>query len=201
MRRVPRPESVRPPSTRPRDAAGTPPPAAHGLRGLVSRHLGPSLKFLTVGGTVFFIDAAVYNLLVFWTPGEGWGRGLLFHVPLVAKALSIAFASVLTYLGNRLWTFSDRTVPHTARSVAVFITINVIASLLRLAACVLPVRPGAAHAPGRQHLRQPHRPGHLDGVPLRDVRTLRVPAERRARARRGPLTGTFGPPGIRRASA
>lgn len=132
MQRVPRPESVRPPSTRPRDAAGTPPPAAHGLRGLVSRHLGPSLKFLTVGGTVFFIDAAVYNLLVFWTPGEGWGRGLLFHVPLVAKALSIAFASVLTYLGNRLWTFSDRTVPHTARSVAVFITINVIASLLQL---------------------------------------------------------------------
>lgn len=132
VQRVPHTESVSPPTARPGDALAPAAPARGGLRGLLSRHLGPGLKFLVVGGTVFLIDAAVYNLLVFWTPAHGWGHGLLFETPLLAKVLSIAFASVLTYLGNRLWTFSDRTVPHTARSVAVFIAINVIASLLQL---------------------------------------------------------------------
>lgn len=90
------------------------------------------MKFLLVGGIVFLLDAAMYNLLVFWDPGEGWGRGALFHHPITAKVLTIAAASVLTYLGNRLWTFGDRPVPRTSQSVIAFIVVNLVASALQL---------------------------------------------------------------------
>lgn len=130
MQRVPTPETTRP-AAGAREASG----GGDGggtLRAFLTRHLGPSLKFLTVGGIVFFVDAALYNLLVFWSPTHGWGAGALLHHPILAKIISISFASVLTYLGNRLWTFSDRAVPHTARSVLAFVLVNVIASLLQL---------------------------------------------------------------------
>lgn len=102
------------------------------LRGLVDDHLASTLKFLMVGGLVFLLDAAMYNLLVFWHPTQGWGEGLMHANPLTAKVLTIAAASCLTYLGNRLWTFGDRPRPDTTRSIMLFILINVIASGLQL---------------------------------------------------------------------
>ncbi|GAA1733478.1 GtrA family protein [Brachybacterium phenoliresistens] len=102
------------------------------LRGLLDRHLRPSLKFLAVGGLVFLLDAALYNLLVFWDPGQGWGHGVLFAHPIIAKAITISAASCLTYLGNRLWTFGDRPAPGTTRSVIAFVLVNIIATLLQL---------------------------------------------------------------------
>jgi putative flippase GtrA len=103
------------------------------LRGFLSRHLGPSLKFLVVGGSVFLVDALLYNLLVFWGPTTGWGHGVLHAHPLTAKVLTIAFASCLTYLGNRLWTYGDRTLSRTGRSILMFIGVNILASALQLA--------------------------------------------------------------------
>lgn len=107
-------------------------PSPDPSRGVIARHLGSSLKFLLVGGVVFLIDAALYNLLVFWHPTDGWGRGLLFTHPVTAKVLTIALASVLTYLGNRLWTFGDRPVAATSRSIVAFGVVNLIASALQL---------------------------------------------------------------------
>lgn len=100
---------------------------------IVREHAAQTTKFLLVGGLVFLIDAALYNLLVFWSPGTGWGQGLLHGQPLTAKIATIAFASCLTYLGNRLWTFGDRPRPDTTRSILLFILVNVIASVLQLA--------------------------------------------------------------------
>ena len=105
------------------------------LRALVRRHLASSAKFLIVGGVVFVIDAATYNLLVFWEPWNGltgWGHGAMFSKPITAKVLTIAFASCLTYLGNRLWTFNDREAPRTGRSIVAFIIVNLIATSLQL---------------------------------------------------------------------
>lgn len=121
----------------PTNAASAPdakPPTrpASTARARLAAHLRPTLKFLTVGGVVFLFDAAMYNLLVFWHPTQGWGTGLMHGHPLTAKVLTIATASVLTYLGNRLWTFSDRPRPSTARSVALFVLVNIIASGLQL---------------------------------------------------------------------
>lgn len=90
-----------------------------------------TVKFLLVGGTVFLIDTALYNLLVFWNP-TGGSTGVLHDLPLLAKTLTVAFASVLTYLGNRLWTFSDRPRPSTGRSILLFIAVNLIATGLQL---------------------------------------------------------------------
>lgn len=95
-------------------------------------HVIRGSKFLLVGGVVFFFDAALYNLLVFWHPIQGWGHGIMHDAPVTAKILTIAAASCLTYLGNRLWTFGDRRVPHTTRSIIAFIAVNVIASGLQL---------------------------------------------------------------------
>jgi len=99
---------------------------------LLASHLRPSLKFLTVGGLVFLLDAALYNLLVFWHPADGWGHGLMHGHPLTAKVLTIAVASCLTYLGNRLWTFGDRPRPDTTRSILLFALVNIIAAGLQL---------------------------------------------------------------------
>ena len=44
-----------------------------------------------------------------------------------SELLTIAAASCLTYLGNRLWTFGDRPRPDTTRSIALFILVNLIA--------------------------------------------------------------------------
>ena len=124
----PRPE-------RPEDASPAPP--ARSLRdragALVDEHLRSTMKFLVVGGLVFLLDAAMYNLLVFWHPTDGWGHGLLHGTPLTAKVLTIAAASCLTYLGNRLWTFADRPRPETTRSIMLFVLVNLIATGLQLA--------------------------------------------------------------------
>ena len=107
-------------------------PARSGAASLFAEHLRPTLKFLVVGGIVFLLDAAMYNLLVFWHPTHGWGEGLMHASPLTAKIIAIAIASCLTYLGNRLWTFGDRPRPDTTRSIMMFILINLIAAGLQL---------------------------------------------------------------------
>ena len=102
------------------------------LAGLLAEHLRPTATFLLVGGVVFLLDAAMYNLLVFWSPSQGWGAGLMHGSPLTAKLLTIAVASCLTYLGNRFWTFGDRPRPDTTRSIVLFILVNLIAAGLQL---------------------------------------------------------------------
>lgn len=121
-------EQTPPPSTAPsRDA-----PARSGAAALLGEHLRPTLKFLLVGGIVFLLDAAMYNLLVFWHPTHGWGEGIMHGSPLTAKVIAVAIASCLTYLGNRLWTFGDRPRPDTTRSIMMFVLVNFIAAGLQL---------------------------------------------------------------------
>ena len=43
-------------------------------RRAAGEHLRPTLKFLLVGGIVFLLDAAMYNLLVFWHPATDGAR-------------------------------------------------------------------------------------------------------------------------------
>ncbi|MEP6665877.1 MAG: GtrA family protein, partial [Nocardioidaceae bacterium] len=60
-------------------------------------------KFGVVGGIGFVVDVTVFNLLRF--AGD---PGLLEHKPLTAKAISVAVATMVTYLGNRHWTWAER---------------------------------------------------------------------------------------------
>ncbi|WES66210.1 GtrA family protein [Microbacter sp. GSS18] len=84
--------------------------------------------FLVVGLVAFFVDAAVYNILVFWVTGQG----VLYDYPLTAKIISIAVASVATYIGNRFWTFGSRHLPHRWSRYVLFVVFNVTAILLQL---------------------------------------------------------------------
>lgn len=76
-----------------------------------------------VGGAAFVVDALVFNLLAFGVSG----RGPLYTAPVVAKIIAIAIATVVTYVGNRYWTFGTRTIGRKPSRYVVFIILNVIA--------------------------------------------------------------------------
>lgn len=84
--------------------------------------------FLVIGGLAFLVDAATYNLLVFWVTGEG----PMFHQPLAAKIIAIVLASIVTYIGNRYWTFNSRHLPHKWSRYVLFVVFNLIAIGLQL---------------------------------------------------------------------
>lgn len=85
-------------------------------------------SFLAVGGAAFVVDAAVYNLLVFWVTGTG----PLFGFPVIAKVIAIVVATIVTYVGNRFWTFGQRNVPRRFSRYVLFIGVNIAAALLQL---------------------------------------------------------------------
>lgn len=87
------------------------------------------LPFLVVGGGAFVVDAAVFNLLVFGVTGSG----PMFDAPLTAKLIAIVTASVVTYVGNRWWTFGDRHLVRSWRRYVVFAALNLTAIGLQLA--------------------------------------------------------------------
>jgi putative flippase GtrA len=76
-------------------------------------------KFGIVGGVGFVVDVAVFNLLRY--AGD---PGLLEDKPLTAKALSVAVATVVTYLGNRHWTWRHRARSGARREMTLFFVLN-----------------------------------------------------------------------------
>ncbi|MBM7463743.1 GtrA family protein [Microbacterium dextranolyticum] len=95
-----------------------------GLEGLIKR----TGAFLAVGGVAFVVDAVVFNLLVF---GVG-GGGPMHELPVPAKMIAIVVATVVTYVGNRYWTFGTRSIERKASRYVIFIVLNIIAMLLQL---------------------------------------------------------------------
>ncbi|MEC3913997.1 GtrA family protein [Nocardia sp. CDC160] len=93
------------------------------IRGLLQR----GGAFLVVGAIGFVVDAGTYNLLVFLG-----GEGPLFHAPLVAKIISIGVATVVTYFGNKWWTYSDHEGDTGARHILIYAVLNVLAIGLQL---------------------------------------------------------------------
>jgi putative flippase GtrA len=85
------------------------------------RHLVPELaKFGVVGGIGAVIDlggAAVLH--------SAYHQG-----PLKAKAISIAAATVVTYVGNRYWTFRHRENQPLLREGTLFVALNVVGLII-----------------------------------------------------------------------
>lgn len=65
-------------------------------------------KFGIVGALGFIVDVGLFNLLRF-----AGSPGLLEHKPLTAKVISVTAATLVTYVGNRHWTWAHR--PRSAR--------------------------------------------------------------------------------------
>jgi len=89
------------------------------------RHLGPeATKFGIVGLTGVGLQFVVFNLLRFAGPG---GAGVLYAQPVTALVLAIGAATVITYLGNRYWTYRHRERGSPARELPIFVVLNAIA--------------------------------------------------------------------------
>jgi putative flippase GtrA len=101
---------------------------SNGAGGWIAGHLRRGGSFLVVGGVGFLVDAAIYNALAFWG-----GHGPLFALPLLAKVIASAGASVVTYFGSRLWTYRDRAQEPRRGAFWIFVLLNVVAILLQLA--------------------------------------------------------------------
>ncbi len=87
------------------------------LRALVHE----AAKFGVVGGIGFVVDVGTFNVLRF-----AGNPGVLEHKPLTAKAISVAVATLVTYFGNRHWTWRDRARTGAHREVFLFFVLNAI---------------------------------------------------------------------------
>ena len=77
------------------------------------------MRFGSVGGVAYVVDAGLFNLLRFG-PGE-----LLEAKPLTAKVISVTAATLVAWLGNRYWTFATRRTATRTRELAAFAVVNV----------------------------------------------------------------------------
>ncbi|MEJ7706660.1 MAG: GtrA family protein [Nocardioidaceae bacterium] len=89
--------------------------------------LPEALRFATVGGVGFVVDVGLFNLLRF--AGD---PGLLEFKPLTAKALSVTVATAVTYVGNRHWTWSQRSRSTPRREVTLFFFFNGVGMVISL---------------------------------------------------------------------
>ena len=67
--------------------------------------------------------------------GAAYLHGALGIGPMVSKGLSIAAATVVTYLGSRFWTFRHRVNQNLLREGTLFVALNVVG--LAIAECVI----------------------------------------------------------------
>lgn len=76
-------------------------------------------KFGTVGGLGFVVDLGLFNLLQYGPLAALAGK------PITAKIFSVSVAMVVTWLGNRLWTFSKQRTATRVREFIGFVVVNV----------------------------------------------------------------------------
>jgi putative flippase GtrA len=104
-----------------------PSPTDHPIRRLWDKvsHLGPeAIKFGIVGLTGVALQFVVFNVLRFAGPG---GQGVLADKPITAQVIAIGAATVITYLGNRYWTYHHRERGNPIRELPIFVLLNAIA--------------------------------------------------------------------------
>jgi putative flippase GtrA len=112
-----------------------PTPTDHTVRRLWDRvsHLGPeAVKFGIVGLTGVACQFVVFNVLRYAGPG---GEGVLATKPITAQVIAIGAATVITYLGNRYWTYQHREKGNPWREMPIFLLLNGIAIAIG-AACL-----------------------------------------------------------------
>jgi len=107
-------------------------------RGALDVLVREMLKFGVVGAVAFVIDLGGYNLLVFGPHllgmfGEQSSAGVLHDKPLTARIIAATAATVVAWLGNRLWTFRHRRNRQPGQELALFVFFNVVAMVIAVA--------------------------------------------------------------------
>ncbi|HLS45472.1 MAG TPA: GtrA family protein [Ornithinicoccus sp.] len=95
------------------------------IRGVIDVLAREAAKFGTIGLLAFILDTALYNYFVFGAPGGG-ADGPLADIPLRAKILATAIATVFSWLGNRYWTFRHRRTAGVANEFLLFVWFNIL---------------------------------------------------------------------------
>ena len=104
--------------TTPLAAPPAAPPGRSRLRALSAR-VGELARFGSVGAVAYVVDLGLFNLLRFG-PGD-----LMESKPLTAKVVSVAVATLVAWVGNRYWTFSERRTSSRGRELAGFVIVNI----------------------------------------------------------------------------
>ncbi len=86
-----------------------------------------AFKFLTVGGLGYIVDVGLSNLLAY---GLGPIPALLEGSPIKSKIISTILAMVVVWLGNKLWTYGDRTTSSNMRGVVLFVAVNLAGMII-----------------------------------------------------------------------
>ena len=149
-------------------------------------------KFAVIGVAGVFITNAVYDLLYIHL-----GLG-----PVTSTTIATIVATIVSYLGNRYWSFRDRQRTGVAREIAVFAVLNGIGLLIQDAtvACnYVRAGPRARQAGGLHRAERRHRARHLVPVlvlpPVRLGRSASRPSRGHRRPGRGGRTGRRSTPG------
>ena len=77
------------------------------------------LRFGAVGGVAYVVDTGLFNLLLIG-PGQ-----LLGQHPMAAKIISAAVATLVAWIGNRYWTFSEQRTDNSVKELIQFGIVNV----------------------------------------------------------------------------
>jgi len=102
----------------PRHPIATRPLGGRAARLAARLRIAELARFGSVGAVAYVVDLGLFNLLRFG-PGE-----LLGHKPLTAKVISVTVATLVAWLGNRHWTFSDRRTSSRGRELTGFVVVN-----------------------------------------------------------------------------
>jgi len=86
-------------------------------------------KFGVVGLVALVVDVTLFNFLLYHS------SGLLHGKPTTAKIVSTAVATLVSYVGNRFWTFRHRDRIGSSREIALFFLLNGV-GLAIAAGCV-----------------------------------------------------------------
>ena len=107
-------------------------------RGALDVLVREMLKFGMVGAVAFVIDLGGYNFLVYGPHiagilGEGHTAGVLNDRPLTARVVSASAATIVAWIGNRLWTFRHRRQWRVSHELALFVVFNLVGMLIAVA--------------------------------------------------------------------
>ena len=95
------------------------------MRDAVRGVWGEAAKFGAVGALAFVVDNGGYNLLVFGLPGDAEG-GVMRAAPVQASVLATGGATLVSWVGNRYWTYRHRHREKVAQELALFLFANIL---------------------------------------------------------------------------
>jgi putative flippase GtrA len=91
----------------------------HRWRDKLRRHSGRLTKFGTVGVAGLIVDVGGFNILRY-----AGGQGPLYNQPLTAKVISTALGIMVSWVGNRYWTFRDHRRDAIRREFLLFLAVS-----------------------------------------------------------------------------